>query len=60
MLHNHQAPAAQTCCFVCLHSKHTHSTLCKTQHTVNPLITPDVNTLSGLPSVISTVTLHFY
>ncbi|CAI9556046.1 unnamed protein product, partial [Staurois parvus] len=57
----------RTCCFVflcttekykaaCLPSK-THIAHNLKQHTVNPLITPDVNPF--LPSVISTVSMLF-
>ncbi|CAI9561622.1 unnamed protein product, partial [Staurois parvus] len=56
-----------TCCFVslctaekykaaCLPSKTAHNVK-HTQHTVNPLITPDVNPF--LPSVISTMSVLF-
>ncbi|CAI9571735.1 unnamed protein product, partial [Staurois parvus] len=56
-----------SCCFVllciveqykaaCLHSK-SHTAQFVKQHTVNPLIAPDVNPF--LPSVISTVSVLF-
>ncbi|CAI9562604.1 unnamed protein product, partial [Staurois parvus] len=41
---------------VCLHSK-VHTDKIVTQHTVNPLITPDVNPF--LPSAITTVSVLF-
>ncbi|CAI9539429.1 unnamed protein product, partial [Staurois parvus] len=42
----------------CFHSKaHTANIVKHTQHTINPLIAPDVNPF--LPSVISTVSVLF-